>query len=727
MNFVSIIMDQNRNLLPDSYTLGVERDHGIEKIVLGTLQKWDDVDLFESTVSLHLKADNGYLYNLVCTEKFSQDGLVYFFFPINREMTCRSGRVKIEFAFNNPQVPFEFTSRSVDLMIAKPLTDTSEVESDYPGMLSDVLSAVQESTINVLNTQKDISELRNSLAGISDATNIVTEMADNIQAFLGYDDEQILGLEADFENNTFTRLAGAKGMNAGEDFNIFTMYGGRRRCNVSDDGAITAFYGDEDKPKSVLLSDFQEVEFTSGAAFPPWEDPETSDWEATEDNCGNAQLLFTNDFYPTDLGNRIKIHLSNVTTGESHVFESVLRVDDGTNNLFGTFETSDKGSCSLTGWTIYDPTYTDSESGVQLFVYPFTTDKLKVKVELERSIGYKDDGTNGQVMVYQPKFYYRVVPTKLEPIEDGFGYHIKKANYYISEKARMGFKLHPAFCDENGNAVDYILYSAYEGNVSGGKLCSVAGVKPTASKTRTEFESLAKSRGDGWHIETLQAVSVNQLLFAIEYATFNSRDAIGRGVVSIADNGTDNCASITGSTATLGNGTGMATETISDIGGVRTTHTENGKVAVSYRGVENLWGNIYTHVSNANVWGDGTMQSGQFYITEGFDFNEYKHGGDYIPAGFIMENASYRFISAFGYGNELFDWMFAPSSCEGTSLLPVGSNKIAGDDINWCSAAAYGGRWDTGLGAGLFMTRTYDVGYGMKDLAARLIFIPTAK
>jgi hypothetical protein len=27
--------------------------------------------------------------------------------------------------------------------------------------------------------------------------------------------------------------------------------------------------------------------------------------------------------------------------------------------------------------------------------------------------GYAEDGTNGQVMVYQPKFYYRMVPLKL--------------------------------------------------------------------------------------------------------------------------------------------------------------------------------------------------------------------------------------------------------------------------------------------------------------------------
>lgn len=68
---------------------------------------------------------------------------------------------------------------------------------------------------------------------------------DDVKAFVGYTDEDIVGLCVDFENKTFKRLAGAVGLSAGSDFDKFTMYGGRRRCNVSDDGTITAYYGDE--------------------------------------------------------------------------------------------------------------------------------------------------------------------------------------------------------------------------------------------------------------------------------------------------------------------------------------------------------------------------------------------------------------------------------------------------------------------------------------------------
>ncbi|MEE1262810.1 BppU family phage baseplate upper protein, partial [Ruminococcus sp.] len=66
------------------------------------------------------------------------------------------------------------------------------------------------------------------------------------------------------------------------------------------------------------------------------------------------------------------------------------------------------------------------------------------------------------VMVYQPKFYYKVVPLKLEKQSGGLGYHIRKANYYITSTPHAGFRVHPLFCDANGNEVDYVLLSAYE-------------------------------------------------------------------------------------------------------------------------------------------------------------------------------------------------------------------------------------------------------------------------
>jgi hypothetical protein len=48
---------------------------------------------------------------------------------------------------------------------------------------------------------------------------------------------------------------------------------------------------------------------------------------------------------------------------------------------------------------------------------------------------------------------------------NGIGYHLRKANYFITDYPKHGFKLHPAFYDEDGNEIDYYLTSAYEGSL----------------------------------------------------------------------------------------------------------------------------------------------------------------------------------------------------------------------------------------------------------------------
>ena len=296
------------------------------------------------------------------------------------------------------------------------------------------------------------------------------------------------------------------------------------------------------------------------------------------------------------------------------------------------------------------------------------------------------------VMVYQPKFYYKVVPLKLEKQSGGSGYHIRKANYYISSTPHAGFKLHPLFFDDNGNGVDYVLLSAYEASYlwdrqistngvlptffhdgvdstatldASAVLKSLPGVKPisgqTKPMTRANLELLAQRKSsniNGWHLDTIQSVSANQLLMAIEYASFNTQSVIGNGVVSCQNNGNNNCSSLTGSTSSLGNATGAAAKTVNDNAGTTTEFTENGKVAVSYRGMENPWGNIRKSVIGVNIWGNGTMNGGQVYICSDFNFNDLKHADNYLPCGFTISGVS-GWISAFGYGRENFDCLVA--------------------------------------------------------------------
>ena len=69
------------------------------------------------------------------------------------------------------------------------------------------------------------------------------EIAD-LRAYVGYTDGDIYGVEVDFANKKFTRLAGAVGMAGGEPFDKVRAMGGRKRCNLTDDGVVVAYQGD---------------------------------------------------------------------------------------------------------------------------------------------------------------------------------------------------------------------------------------------------------------------------------------------------------------------------------------------------------------------------------------------------------------------------------------------------------------------------------------------------
>ena len=361
--------------------------------------------------------------------------------------------------------------------------------------------------------------------------------------------------------------------------------------------------------------------------------------------------------------------------------------------------------------------------------------------------GYKEDGSNGQVMVYQPKFYYLVSPLEYDRQETGYGYHLRKANYYVSEKARTGFRLHPAFYDANGNELDYILIGAYEGSiydtsasayllldeqvmtVGEDKFCSIAGVKPasglTQNLTRPNIETMAQNRGANWHLENSKIASMEQLLCMIEMGTMNFQTAIGYGVVDISDNSSYNCASLTGSTASLGNGTGRATETINEKGGVQTTETADGKTSVSYRGVENDWGNIWKFIIDPNIWGNGAMGGGEPFYCDDFNFAENKKTENYKGAGFTVTNAG-GYISAMGYSTAC-DWLFIASECLGNSSLPVGDYIWLTANLNGYHIALLGGRWDSGDDAGAFFwTLHAGVGDHGRTIGGRLVYVPTA-
>ena len=362
---------------------------------------------------------------------------------------------------------------------------------------------------------------------------------------------------------------------------------------------------------------------------------------------------------------------------------------------------------------------------------------------------YKEDGSNGQVMVYQPKFYYLVCPLEYDRQETGYGYHLRKANYYVSETQRAGFKLHPAFYDKNGNEVDYILMSAYEGciydtsanaymlndeqvmDASKDKFSSIAGARPATgvsqNLTRPNIEQMAKNRGEGWHSFGIKTASMEQLLMIVELGMMNLQTAIGQGVVNLPwTTGTDTTSSyagVTGSTASLGNGTGRATETTTYEGGVATKNTADGKTSICYRGVENFWGNIWKFAYGINFYCEvGKPFLG--YVCKDFNYAESKRTDNYENIGFALPSEN-GYVSAMGYSTN-YDWLFLPSEVKGNSSLPVGDYYYQNNTWDGYRIAQLGGSWNGGsIAGGFYWILVNGVGTRFRTIGGRLVYVPT--
>ena len=363
--------------------------------------------------------------------------------------------------------------------------------------------------------------------------------------------------------------------------------------------------------------------------------------------------------------------------------------------------------------------------------------------------GYTEDGSNGQVMVYQPKFYYLVCPLEYDRQETGYGYHLRKANYYVSETQRAGFKLHPAFYDKNGNEVDYILMSAYEGciydtsanaylkndeqvmDASKDRFSSIAGARPASgvsqNLTRPNIEQMAKNRGEGWHSLGIKTASMEQLLMIVEMGMMNLQTAIGQGVVNLpwttGSDTTSSYAGATGSTASLGNGTGRATKTTTYEGGKATEYTVDGKTSICYRGVENFWGNIWKFAYGINFYCEvGKPFLG--YVCKDFNYAESKKTDNYENIGFALPSEN-GYVSAMGYSTK-YDWLFLPSEVKGNSSLPVGDYYYQNNTWDGYRIARLGGGWDNGSYAGGFCWTLYNgVGYRYRNVGGRLVYVTT--
>lgn len=335
---------------------------------------------------------------------------------------------------------------------------------------------------------------------------------------------------------------------------------------------------------------------------------------------------------------------------------------------------------------------------------------------------YTEDGSNGQVMIYQPKFYYKRIIRQGETAAKGI--IVRHETLMISATEQPGFKLAPIF---TGN-LEYVLLPAFDAGLVNDKLTSIAGVKPINNITIMQAEAYANARGTGWHIMNMAAESANQMLEMVEFGHMNGQSAIEDGITYMPDGTNGQCYFITGSTSSLGNGTGHAASTQIDVNGTISTMTDNGKRAISYRGMENPWGNFWSMIGGFNVIGNGAQGGGVPYICKDFNYTPDSAGINYEDIGFNLPSI-YGWINAMGYGLEKYDWIYLPIECSqnANSLLPVGDSLWTAPNLNNAMIVATGGSFGFKEECGPFY---YAADRSAQDSArinygAKLLFIPT--
>ena len=522
---------------------------------------------------------------------------------ISKITRTNGAAIKVEAAFTNTELTAGYYMKALGLYAVDPddgeilyaVTRETSGNCYMPAYNGITVSGAYVQLVTTVGNAENVSlEVdQAAVATIGDIQDLQKQIAD-LEAFIGYSDEDIFGVEVDFANKVFTRLSGAVNRTPGAAFDSINAFGGRKRCNVADDGTVTAYYGD------------------SGYT----------------------------------------------TTGKNAA------------------------------------------------------------------------GTPVQVMVEQPKFYYKVVPMVLE--KGAKGMKIRKARYYVSDTLKPGFKVHPAFV-ENGNVNPYIYLAAFEGSLfdtsanayildnaqvadfTADKLSSIAGAKPaggdTQNLTRANTRLLARKRGSGWEQAYAATAAASQLLMLIEYASFNMQTAIGNGNTEQSSSAAN--IQYTGATVSLGNASGTVTNA-------------NNIQLVSYRGEENFWGNIWGWVDGMNEENPATFESGDFgtlYVAD-HGFADDSKASPYKNTGIHPVYGS-GYVSAFGYSEE-FDWLFIAVEYSGNNALPVGDYAWNQNSGWW--VAILGGYCDNGSNAGAFCwnldhaasTRYWHIG-------GRLVYVPSKK
>lgn len=347
----------------------------------------------------------------------------------------------------------------------------------------------------------------------------------------------------------------------------------------------------------------------------------------------------------------------------------------------------------------------------------------------EAMYGHVNNGEAGQVastvnvMIKIPEFWY----------VDDYTPGTKTHNLKICPHAKPGWHHHKEA---------YV--SAYEAFNFGnkGRLISMKSVVPTVNFTRTNGRTWARANGfDGeakWNLYTYEEHRAICHLFLVEYATRNSQKAVNTALTpegfrqgglgsgcttgTAIINGAQTWSFIpTGSSDSLGSGSGEVTVTIQQTDSSGSNTSTITRKCNRYRGIENPFGHIWKHTDDI------------ISIYEGGWRTYYK---SIKPDQFATnKNNSYKPLTSAavvtGYKTEI---RVTPTCDFFAEACTNGSETTYWCDYNWDNADTsehcllIGGNSGNGGEAGLFnLDSAYGVGDSYAAIGSRLTYLPWAE
>ena len=346
---------------------------------------------------------------------------------------------------------------------------------------------------------------------------------------------------------------------------------------------------------------------------------------------------------------------------------------------------------------------------------------------------FKFDGTNGEVLTRIPEFYWK------REIINGYEY------IYIADYAIAGF-----------NKSEEFSVGRYDACIDeDGKLHSYSGYSPSTNKNITQHRDAAKLLSDEFCMIDYRYFML-QMLYLVEYANYNSQSQLGNGIIGIRYNANDKAIIAQERTNTIviatndyfkvGQQIAIGTtvdgvsickdRTITKIteyskdttegtaitfdgdpvniaigniihacaqkeGGCDSLGMKSGCLAndsqhaVIYRGIENIFGNVFNWIDGLNI------QNYQAYICRNpKEYISDKFEVPYIKLGYVNCNEKDMYIKKLGFDEKNPD-----------IALPIEIGGGAGSSSGMCDfyyssegncVALVGGNFDYGSAAGLW-------------------------